>query len=222
MRIMDLPVENRPRERLEQQGVNALSNAELIAIILKTGNRSENVVDFANRILSKYTLDRLSEISLNELLNIKGLGKAKACQIMAAFQLGKRLTRQELQARPVRNSADIAKHYLSELGPLRKEHFLALFLDSRNRIIKEETVSIGILNSSLIHARELFRPAVVEGAASLIIIHNHPSGSSKPSQEDQEITEKLVAVSKIFEIPIIDHIIIGRNEYFSFRDHELI
>jgi DNA repair protein RadC len=220
MRIKDISTENRPRERLEKQGATALSDAELLAIILKIGNKQENVVDMSNRLLSKYGIAKLSSCSLKELQAIKGIGKAKACQILALFELNKRHTLAKQNGKPLKSAKDVFQYVEPKLAHLDRECFMVLHLNTKNCVLKEEVVSLGTLNSSLIHPRELFKSAIKESAHSIILTHNHPSGDPEPSEEDYEITERLFDAGELLSIKILDHVIIGKNRYYSFKENK--
>jgi len=220
MRIKDISLENRPRERMEKQGVKVLSDSELLAVILQKGTKEENVIDVSNRLISKYGIDKLSSCSLKELQEIKGIGKAKACQILALFEFNKRHNLAKQNGKPIRSAKDVFEYASSKLDGLAQEYFMILHLDSKNRIIKNETVSIGTLNSSLIHPREVFKSAIKESANSIIIVHNHPSGDPEPSEEDKEVTERIIAAGKILRISVLDHVIIGKEAYWSFNEQK--
>lgn len=219
LKIKDLPLEERPRERLIKQGPKALSNAELLAILLRNGSVEENVLDLSKRLLNEYNLKSLSRRSVNRLKAVFGIGEVKACQIIAAFELGRRLASfTDTKKQKIESAKDISKIFIPEMSSLKKEHFKGIYLDSRKKIIKEETIFIGTLNSSVIHPREIFQVALAEGAAALILVHNHPSGDPKPSDDDIEITKQLVKAGEILGIEVLDHIIIGNKRYFSFRE----
>ena len=210
--------ENRPRERLFCLGASALSDAELLAIILKTGHRSENVIDMSNRLISKYGIDKLSSCSLNEIKKIKGIGPAKACQIMSVFELGKRHAFSKRNKIPVKNAKDVFDYARNKMSRLDREQFAILHLDTKNNITKYDVVSVGILNASIIHPREIFKPAIKESSNSIILLHNHPSGDPAPSVEDEEITERLHKAGELLNIPVLDHVIIGAERYYSFKE----
>lgn len=218
MKIKDIPLENRPRERLKQNGIEALSNSELFAIILQKGTQKENVIDMSNRLLSKYSIDKLSECSLTELKDIPGIGDAKAMQIMAISELSKRIKGGSIAEKVVSNSEDVAKYYMEKLRDKKKEHFIAVFLDSKNKIIKDELISIGILNASLVHPREVFKEAIKHSANSIILVHNHPSGDILPGDSDREVTKIINETGKILQIKLLDHVIISQDKYYSFKD----
>ncbi|MBW2984307.1 DNA repair protein RadC [Candidatus Woesearchaeota archaeon] len=219
LKIKDLPLEERPRERLIKHGSKALSNTELLAIILRSGSKKEDVLELSKKLLSENSIKSLSRKRINYLKNNLGIGEAKACQIIACFELGRRLAAFKDQSNPViDNAQDIVKLFMPDLSSLKKEHFKGVFLDSRKRIIKEETVFIGSLNASVIHPREIFQAALEEGAAAVILLHNHPSGNPKPSDDDIEITRQLIKAGEVLGIEVLDHIIIGSKRYFSFRE----
>ena len=200
------------------KGVEALSNAELLAVVLQKGTRKENVIDMSNRLLSKYPIDKLSECSLAELKDIYGIGDAKAMQIMALFELSKRIKGGSIAEKVVQNSEDIAKYYMEKLKDKKKEYFIAVFLDSKNKIIKDEVISVGTLNASLVHPREVFKEAIKNSANAIILVHNHPSGDILPGDSDREVTKIIHETSKVLQIKLLDHIIISKDKYYSFKD----
>jgi len=213
MRIKDISKPNRPRERLKHNGVEVLSDSELLAVIFQKGTKSENVIDMSNRLLSKYSVDTLSQCSLAELKSVSGIGDAKAMQIVACFELSKRANGGSIAEKVVNNSEDIAKYYMERLKDKKKEYFIAVFLDSKNKIIKDEVISVGTLNASLVHPREVFKEAIKCSANSIILVHNHPSGDCEASGEDYFITKKLKLAGSEIGIKIIDHLVIGSNEW---------
>lgn len=223
VRIHDLPEEERPRERLVRNGPESLSNAELLAIILRTGSRAENVVSMSSRILSEYSIKQLSLANIKRLMQIHGIGEAKASQISAVFELARRLeTFVEEPKRKVRSPKDVYTLMYPKMREQKKERFITLYLDTKNQILKEETVSIGSLNASIVHPREVFKSALMESSASVIMIHNHPSGDPSPSREDIMVTEKLVEGGKLLGIDVLDHIIIGDGKYVSLKDEGFV
>lgn len=216
MRIKDIPQENRPRERFFREGANFLSDAELLAIILQKGTKEENVVDVSNRLIAKYGVDKLSSLSLVELQSINGIGPAKAMQIKACFELNKRV-KVKGTGFCIKSAKDVYDYAYPKLSGLDKEHFMVILLDTKNRVIKDEIVSVGTLNSSLTHPREIFKFAVKESANSVVLVHNHPSGDCTPSDEDKQITEILSKAGEIMNIKVLDHIIIGGDSHESLR-----
>jgi DNA repair protein RadC len=223
MNIKQLPLEERPREKLIKNGPQAMTNSELLAIILRTGSKKENVLNISNKLLSNYNIKSLSTLKITKLKKQLGIGDAKACQIMACFELGRRLSAfKEEKKIAIKNAKDLAKLFISDMGSLEKEHFKGVYLDSGKRIIKHETIFIGSLNESVVHPREIFKIALNENAAAVIILHNHPSGNPNPSSFDLEITKELVKAGDFMGIPVLDHIIIGGNKYISLKEKGLI
>jgi len=220
MKIKDLPKVDRPREKLEKYGPERLSDSELLAILLGTGVKGVNVVELSNKILKKFSGNGLSKASFKDLKNTFGLGSAKACEIAACFELGRRLL-QNKQSSLLLSPKDVWDE-LKDIRDNKKEHFVIFFLDSRNQEIKREIISVGSLNANLVHPREVFEPAVKNLAAQIIIAHNHPSGDLEPSEEDLAITKKLTESGKILGIEILDHIIVSKVNYFSFKEQNLL
>ena len=223
MNIKTFPSDERPREKLIKHGPKNLTNSELLAIILRTGNKKENVLELSNKFFKKYNLKSLSRVKLASLKKQLGIGDAKACQIVACFELGKRLSAFKEDKHPqIKNAKDIFKIFGPEMGNLEKEHFKGIYLDSRKRMIKQETIFIGSLNESIIHPREIFKIALDENAAAIILLHNHPSGNPSPSSFDIEITKELIKAGELLGIQVLDHIIIGGEKYISLKEKELI
>jgi len=219
LRIQDIPLEERPRERLIRYGAESLSNAELLAIILRTGTRDDNVVNLCNRILRDYTLSQLSRAGVAELSRIHGIGPAKATQIAACFELARRLEAHRDTPKPrIRSPEDANRILAPKLRNLKKETFKALYLDTKNQLIREETISIGSLDASIVHPREVLKTAIQESAAAIILAHNHPSGDPTPSRQDIEITKRLIESGTIMGIEVIDHIIVGDGRYVSMKE----
>ncbi len=221
--IKDLPVDERPRERLAHAGEGALSTAELLAIILRTGVGGENVLSLATRLLSRYGgLPGLARASFAELKAEKGMGPAKTAQLKAALELGRRMLLAAPEDRFVVHSpADVAQLLMAEMAHLEQEHFQVLYLDTRNRLLGSETVYVGSLNTSHIRVSEVFRDAVKRNCASIIVAHNHPSGDPTPSPEDVEVTRQLVAAGNLLDIEVLDHLIIGQQRFVSLRERGL-
>lgn len=220
MKIKDLPKVERPREKLEKYGPERLSNSELLAILLRTGGKGINVVELAKRILSKFSGNGLSKANVKELKNTFGLGNAKACEIVACFELGRRLL-QHKQSALLLSPKDVWEE-LKDIRDNKKEHFVVFFLDTRNQEIKREIISVGSLNANLVHPREVFEPAVRYLAAQIIVAHNHPSGDPEPSEDDFIITKRLVEAGEILGIEVVDHIIVVKDRFLSFKDQSLI
>jgi DNA repair protein RadC len=218
--IKDWPEGERPRERLLISGAHNLSEAQLLAIILRTGGGGRSALDLAIEILNSFgDLKKIETASIGEFANIKGMGEAKVAQLKAAFELGRRL----MGGPSVRGSTfssghDVYSYYHCSFKNLKKEVFCCVMLDAKNRILKDLKISEGTLTNSLIHPREAFRDAIKESAASVIFVHNHPSGDPSPSREDISITERLVSVGELIGIRVVDHIIIGDEKYTSMRE----
>jgi DNA repair protein RadC len=218
MKIKEISKDDRPRERMLSLGAEALSSAELFAILLRTGSRNENVIEMSQRILSTFNLSKLSDLTINELCSIKGVGVAKALQIKAIFELNKRIdlvTKNITKISSSKNVFDLMKPILENK---KQEHFYVLHLNSKNEILSKKLIAIGTLNSVLIHPREIFKEAIRESAQNIILVHNHPSGDQTPSLSDKEITTKIEKASEIIGIDLLDHIIIGQDKWFSFDD----
>ncbi|MDI1471700.1 MAG: DNA repair protein RadC [Thermodesulfovibrio sp.] len=221
--IKEWPETERPRERLIKEGVHSLSDAQLLAIILRTGSNKKTVLETAIELLNRFGgLKGIEGASTKELQSVSGLGIAKIAQIKASFELGKRALSQPEEEKKF-NSASIVYNYLyPKLDGLKKEVFVSLLLDAKLKLIKEVKVSEGILTQTLIHPREIFREAVKESAYALILVHNHPSGDPTPSEEDIEISKRLKEASQILEISLLDHVIIGKGRYFSMKEKNII
>ena len=213
MKIKEIAKEQRPRERLKAG--NVLNDAELLALLLGSGTKGESAIDMGNRLLSENGLDKLNSLSIQELMKIKGIGLAKASKLIAAFELSKRVSSGKICEKIVKNPSDIASHYIEKLKDLKKEHFIAVFLDSKNKIIKDEIISIGTLNSSLVHPREVFKEAIKNSANSVILVHNHPSGSVEPSDEDYRVNKVLVETGNLVGIKVLDHLVVGGEEWIT-------
>ncbi len=218
MRIKDIAKENRPRERLIKHGFPALSDAELLALILQKGTKEENVIDMSNRLLSKYGISKLSELSLKELQEIRGIGPAKAMQVMALFEFNKRHNLVVKPIKYIKSTEDVFSIFHEKLKGEKQEIFMIIMLNSKNMIIGEETISIGTLEQTLTHPREVFKPAIKNSASRIILVHNHPSGDPNPSDADRKLTDRLVESGDLLGINVIDHVIIGDKKWWSWRD----
>ncbi|MDM5285609.1 DNA repair protein RadC [Peribacillus frigoritolerans] len=220
MLIRDYPKEERPRERFLQDGPQSLSNQELLALLLRTGSREESVLQLSGRLINSFKgLRLLKEASVEELTVIKGIGEAKAIQILASVELGRRINNLNDQDRYViRSPEDGANYCMEEMRFLSQEHFVCLYLNTKNQVLQKTTVFIGSLNASIVHPREVFKEAFKRSAASIICLHNHPSGDPSPSREDIEVTKRLVECGKIIGIEVLDHIIIGEQKYVSLKE----
>lgn len=220
MRIKDLPKQELPRERLMQYGVENLSNADLLSIILRTGIKDVSVKEIANNILKQVgDINNLNNIGIRELSNIRGVGNVKAITLLASIELGKRISSPEIAIKMKLNNVslvhDTFKRYFMNI---HQEKFMAIFLDTKKCLISYKVLFIGTLDSAIIHPRDIFNEAVKVGASSIIVIHNHPSGSLIPSKEDYQVTKQISESGKMMGIPLIDHIITNGEGYFSFYD----
>lgn len=226
-RIKDWPEDERPRERLLQLGEEALSDTQLLAIVLRTGDYASGAtaVDLARRLLTTFDedLEAVSAATVEELCQTPGIGPAKACEIKAAFELGRRrLARQGGPLEQFRSSKDVANYYMPRLADKKREQFQVILLDRKNRVMRHVMISQGSLTASVVHPREVFNPAIRASAAAVLFVHNHPSGDPQPSQEDRTLTARLAEAGKLLGIQVLDHIIVGRNTYMSFADEGLL
>lgn len=224
--IHDLPKTERPRERLIKLGSESLSIQELLTLIIARGTPNKSVVNIAQELLAKFkNLKRISEATIEQLCEIKGIGSAKAAQIKACFEILKRLETQEKEISEdiaISSPKDVAKIAQSILKDKKKEYFLIFPLDSRNKIAKESIISIGTLTANLVHPREVFKEAISRNAVQIIVVHNHPSGNPEPSEDDLEITKRLMKAGEILGIDVIDHIIVARDGFVSFKEKGLL
>lgn len=223
-KISRWPEKDRPRERLLQQGAQNLTEAELLGILIGKGTKRKTAIDLARELLDRYeSLENLFSRTPSELMKIKGIGSAKAATLFAAFQLVRRIQSEEKRDRPLfKRSSDVKDRYLPLMRDLRKEVFKVLLLNRANRLIKEVTISEGTLDASIVHPREVFREALLESAAGVILLHNHPSGNPAPSEEDLRITKQLVEAGRVMGIKVYDHIILAGDQYRSLADEGLI
>ena len=221
--LRDMPQDDRPRERLMQVGATAVSSAELLAIILRVGSRNESVIQLASRLLAHFGgLPGLARASITELQAVKGVGPAKAIEIKAALELGRRLLAAAPEERAqITSPADAANLLMSEMMFLEQENLRLILMDTRSRVLSSPTIYVGSLNTSVIRIGELFRAAIKENAAAFIVAHNHPSGDPSPSPEDVNVTRQLVQAGKLLDIPLLDHIIIGRQRFVSLKERGL-
>jgi len=221
--IRQLPACERPRERLRDHGAAALSNSELLAIILRTGTRSENVLALATTALARFNgLPGLARASFGELCSQHGMGEAKAAQVKAALELGLRLVSAQPEERAtVRSPQDVGNLLLAEMGLLEQEHLRVLLLNSKNQVLAMPEVYKGSVNTAQVRISELFRDAIREGCPALIVVHNHPSGDPAPSRDDIDLTSQLIEAGKLLNIDVLDHIIIARQGLVSLRDKGL-
>ncbi len=214
--VKDRLEDDRPREKMIKQGAETLSSAELLAIILNSGSKKEDVLNMANRIIKEYGKNSIiNERNPKNLEKEFDLPLVKSCQIVACFELGRRFFKEEKIGSVTIRNAKQAFEYLKDMGKLNKEHFRGLYLNSRYKLIHSETISIGTLDASIIHPREVFRPAIEYSASAIIVAHNHPSGALKATSDDIEITEKLKEAGDILGIEVLDHLIISKNKFLS-------
>ncbi len=209
-----------PREMLEKYGPEKLTDSQLLAILLRTGPKGTGVLDLSANILRKFSGAKLSNASFTELKNVHGLGPAKACEIVACFELGRRLLKDKRAA--IILSPRQVWEELKDIRDNKKENFVVFFLDTQNQEVKREVVSVGTLNSSLIHPREVFEPAIRYLVSHVIIAHNHPSGSLEPSDEDITVTKRLADAGKVLGIEVLDHVIVTKTGFASFKEKNLI
>lgn len=204
-----------PREKLLEKGAINLRDRELLAILLRTGTREKNVLQLADGIITKHPLKDLVKMGISEFTDIRGLGPEKICTLLAAFEIAKRALEIEDNNLPVIKKAQDAVAQLQELRSARKEHFVVLYLNARNQLVRKETISIGTLNASLVHPREVFKPAIDHLAASIVAAHNHPSGDAEPSGNDLELTQRLRDAGRLLGVELLDHLIITHNSFNS-------
>ncbi|OZM57859.1 hypothetical protein CIB95_05745 [Lottiidibacillus patelloidae] len=218
--IRDFPLSERPREKLIFDGAEKLSNQELLAILLRTGTKEQSVMQLSIEILKHFEgLRYFKDATIEELMNIKGIGKAKAVLLCASIELGKRLANLKVSEKYVIRSPEDAAHYvMEELRTLTQEHFVCLYLNTKNQVLHRQTIFIGSLNASIVHPREVFKNAIRRSSASVICMHNHPSGDPTPSREDINVTKRLVEAGKVLGIEVLDHLIIGDKKFISLKE----
>jgi DNA repair protein RadC len=221
--IKQLPPELRPRERLLAAGPSALSEGELLGLLFGIGSREKTAVELAGEVLSEAGgLHGLYDVSVHELVEINGIGEAKACVILAAVELGRRIGQVRNPGRPVISSpADVERLLRGRIANLDRENFVVVLLNTKNEVIETSTVSVGTLSASLVHPREVFKPAIRASAASVVLAHNHPSGKVEPSREDREVTRRMGEAAGILGVEVLDHVIVG-DGYFSMKEHGML
>ena len=221
--IKELDVNERPRERLKTYGASSLSDEEILAIILRTGTKSINAKDLARELLKTIGgINNFNNTSLNALAKIKGIGEVKAITLLASLELGKRALIKPKSGLKIINNQMVYDYFKYDFINVYQEHFVALFLDIKNNLINYETIFIGTVSNAQIHPREIFKSAIKNSASKIIIMHNHPTGDSSPSRADIELTNKLVSIGEFLSIPVIDHVIIGYHNYYSFVEQKRI
>lgn len=220
--LHDLPVAERPRERLQAQGIASLSSLEVLALILGRGIKGSPVMDLAQTLLKEFgSFKGISEASLEALQTVNGMGLAKAAQLQASIEVGRRITLDQTEGKAIKiTSADqVAKLVRQQLRHLKREHYFLVCLDTRNKLIAVDKVSEGVLDAALVHPRETFETAIARHAAKIIICHNHPSGEAQPSDDDLAVTKRMVTAGKVLGIAVVDHVIVCRNSYYSLQEH---
>lgn len=220
LKIKDLAKVDRPREILEKYGVDKLSDAQLLAILLRTGTRDCNVLELSKKILKKFPNEKLLDATIKDLSEVHGLGKVKALEILACLEFGRRILKDK-QSALILSPKDVWEN-LKDIRGHKKEHFVVLFLDTRSQEIQREVISIGTLNANLVHPREVFEPAIKHTCAQIIVAHNHPSGNPESSDDDLAVTKRLVEAGKILGIEIVDHVIVCQNSFFSLKCEGLL
>lgn len=220
-KIKEMPLQERPRERLKQVGLKNLSDKELLAIILKTGTKEKNVTDLALDILNKYSLAEMKDLSLSSLTSIKGIGEVKALELLSSIELGKRIFTAPKTPKPILKNASAIFSYTKDLFYNQKQElFYCLYFDTKQRLIGKKLLFMGTINQSITHTREVFKEAYKLSASSIICLHNHPSNDTTPSKDDILFTKALIKTGTIQGIPVVDHIIIGEDNYYSFYEHK--
>ncbi len=221
--VKDWPEDERPRERLIAHGPSTLSEAQLLAILIRNGKAGRTAVDLGRELLERFgSLAGIEQASITEMCGVQGIGPAKAAEIKAAIELGRRYQKPSLAGASFCSSLDVVEYYRPRMKDAKKEMFRCALLDTKNKILREEIVSIGSLTASIVHPRDTFKAAIRESAAAVIFIHNHPSGDINPSREDILLTKRLVQAGEVLGIQVLDHIIIGDGGHFSFKDNGLL
>lgn len=219
MKIKDLNKTERPREKIERYGVQKLADYELVALLLGSGIRGANVLNLSKKVLELLDRDSRGNITLEDLTKIRGLGKAKATQILAALEWG---NRRNNEVREIVIMPEKVFELCADIRDSRKENFVVFYLNTRNALISREIISVGTLNESLVHPREIFEPAIKHGAAKILLAHNHPSGDVDPSEDDKEVTARVMEAGRLLGIELVDHIILTKGRFLSFSVHGLL
>ena len=222
IRMKDIEKNNRPRERLIYNGVESLNNEELLAIILKTGNKNNSAKELANILIKEFDgIKNFNLINYERLKKINGIGPAKACELMASIELGKRINKEQnnIIHMKINKTSLVFEYFKNILNDKQQEHFYCLYLDNSKRVIKDKLLFIGTINYSVVHPREIFKEAYMLSASSIICVHNHPTGNVLPSKQDLDLTKNLINIGNIMGIKVIDHVIIGKNNYYSFLEN---
>lgn len=219
--IKQIPLNEQPREKLLSKGAANLSNSELLSILLRTGTQKRSALQLGQDLVNSFDDDfaEIANITIEELCNFNGIGSSKACQILSAIELGKRVQSSDLNRRiKISGPSEVVNYFKAQLSDLKVEKFISVLLNTKNEIINWEVVSIGSLNASIVHPREVFNRAIKRSAASILVVHNHPSGHVNPSKEDIHVTKRLFEAGTLIGIPLVDHIIIGKSGYYSFKE----
>lgn len=218
-----MEVEQRPREKALRYGLESLSDLELVALILQSGNKNRSVFEIASDVLKESEgLSKLMQMHVNTLMQIQGIREVKALQLLASVELSKRVIKSKVYHAPVLKPEDVIEWFEFEYGVLQQECFIALYLDTKSKLIAHRVLFKGTLNESTVHPREVFKEAFLQNANSVLIAHNHPSGDCTPSQADFEVTYKMVHVAITMGVHLVDHIIVGQNQYYSFKEHKYL
>ncbi len=222
-KIKDLPLSERPREKLKTQGAKSLSDVELLSILFRTGTKDYSAKDLATNLLKEIdNLANLQDLSYNYLISLKGIKDAKALTLLAAIELGQRLALKVNQPTKITTSTDVYELLKYEIVNLKQEKLFAIFLNTKNEVISYQAIFTGTQNQSITHPREIFHAAIKHNAVKIIIAHNHPSGNVTPSQEDIAFTNQLKEASLLLQIPLLDHVILGNTNFYSFLEHKLL
>jgi len=219
--IETMAQEERPRERLLESGPAALTDADLVAVLFGTGGPGDGVLEIASRVTAAIPLRQLHRVPVEELLHVRGMGRARAAQLLAAAELGRRLW-PDGESAPLVRGPESVFDLTRDIRGANREHFVGFYLNSRNQVLRREIISIGSLNASIVHPREVYQPAIAVSAASLVLAHNHPSGDPTPSEEDLAITRRLVEAGRILGIDVLDHVVVARDAYASFKERKLL
>lgn len=223
MKVKEMEVEQRPREKALRYGLESLSDLELVALILQSGNKNRSVFEIASDVLKESEgLSKLMQMHVNTLMQIQGIREVKALQLLASVELSKRVIKSKVYHAPVLKPEDVIEWFEFEYGVLQQECFIALYLDTKSKLIAHRVLFKGTLNESTVHPREVFKEAFLQNANSVLIAHNHPSGDCTPSQADFEVTYKMVHVAITMGVHLVDHIIVGQNQYYSFKEHKYL
>ncbi|WP_295645305.1 DNA repair protein RadC [uncultured Holdemanella sp.] len=223
MKVKEMEVEQRPREKALRYGLESLSDLELVALILQSGNKNRSVFEIASDVLKESEgLSKLMQMHVNTLMQIQGIREVKALQLLASVELSKRVIKSKVYHAPILKPEDVIEWFEFEYGVLQQECFIALYLDTKSKLIAHRVLFKGTLNESTVHPREVFKEAFLQNANSVLIAHNHPSGDCTPSQADFEVTYKMVHVAITMGVHLVDHIIVGQNQYYSFKEHKYL